>query len=103
MAFGDEDLDQIFSESDPFAVLASFDINGNGNDPIEVYGEFTEANETVDLLSGQPIAFDKSFTCRTSEVSTVKREMTVDIGGTTYTVKQKQNVGTGVTLVLLKT
>lgn len=100
MAFGDEDLDAIFSSSDPFAVLATFDVSGS---PLEVYGQFTDATETVDILSGQPLTFDKSLACRTSEVATVKREMTVVIEGTTYTVKQKQSIGTGVSLIHLKT
>lgn len=101
MAFGDEDLDVIFGSTGEFNVLGTFDVDG---EPLEVYGEFTEATQTTDLLSGQPLTFDNSFTCRSSDVDTVKRDRdTVVIGGTTYTVKQKQNLGTGVSLVTLKT
>jgi hypothetical protein len=100
MAFGDDDLEAIFSDAGEFSVLATFDVSG---DPLEVYGQFTAETRTTDILSGQPVAFDNSFTCRTSDVAAVRRDTSVTIDGTTYTVKQKQDLGTGVSLVLLKT
>lgn len=101
MAFGDDDLDFIYSSGNPMAVLAAFNVNGS---TVNVYGHFTERTDTVDIVSGQPIAIDASIDCRSSEVDSVKRDRdTVTIDGTTYTVKQKQNVGTGSTLVILKT
>jgi hypothetical protein len=96
MAF-DEDLDQLYSAADPFCVLGVF---SNG---VQAYGNFIGATEGVDLMSGQPEANDPSFEVRETEVDTVRNEMTVAIDGTTYTVKRKQKVGTGATLIYLKT
>lgn len=96
---GDADLDQLFSASDPFCVLGTFSTGGG----LEVYGNFIAATESVNVLSGELEANDASFECRTSEIATVKNGHTVVIDGTTYEVKRKQNLGTGVSLVYLKT
>jgi hypothetical protein len=100
MAFGDDDLDAIFSADDPFAVLATFDINGT---PLDVYGEFTDATKAVSMFSGQIESNDASITCRSDQIGDVKNDMTVEIDNVTYTVKDKQKLGTGTTLVILKT
>lgn len=106
MAFGDDDLDACFS-TDEFGVAAVFTtVPANPPTPattISVNGYFTEVTETVNLLDGEPIAFDKSFACPTATIATVRREHTVVINAVTYTVKKKMDLGTGVSLVLLKT
>jgi hypothetical protein len=63
MAFGDEDLDQIFSADDPFCVLATFAIDEDTE--AEVYGKFWDATEAVSIYSGELEANDAAFECRT--------------------------------------
>lgn len=99
MAISDDDLDACF-DTDDFAVPAIFATSG-GN--VTVNGYFTDATESVGMLSGEMEANDASFACKTSDVTAVKNENTVTIGGTAYTVKRKQKLGTGVTLFYLKT
>lgn len=100
MSVVDDDLAAIYRAVNPFAVLAVFDVNGSD---LEVYGTFTEETKSTEILSGQPMTYDNSFTCRTAEIATVKREMTVTINTVVYTVKKIENVGTGTSLVTLKT
>ena len=100
---GDDDLAACFS-TDEFGVAAVFTTAaGPPAVTVSVNGHFTEATETVNMLDGEPIVFDKSFACPTSSIATVRREHTVVINAVTYTVKKKLDLGTGVSLVLLKT
>jgi hypothetical protein len=96
----DEDLDAEFSATDPFCVAGTFTIGG---DEVTVYGHFIEATEAVSVYSGELEANDASFEVKTSDVANVKNDMTVVIDGTTYTVKRKQKLGTGISLLYLKT
>lgn len=92
-----EDFDY---QNSGFGVEATFSVNGSD---LAVWGHFTGATETVNLLSGQPEANDAAFACNSSEVESVKNGMTVEIDGNTYTVKRKQKLGTGDTEFSLKT
>jgi hypothetical protein len=104
MAFGDEDLDAIFSSSDPFAVQAIFTtVVGPPATTVTVYGQFTDASEGVQLFGVETQAAQPSFTCRTSEVTSVKPKMKVTISAVVYTVEKIEKVGTGVSVVWLKT
>jgi hypothetical protein len=97
----DGDLDQLYSANDPFCVQGVFTISVGVT--VSVYGHFIEATEAVNFETGQPEANDASFEVRTSEVAAVKNEMSVVIDSVTYKVKRKQKIGTGTTLIYLKT
>lgn len=84
-------------ENDPWAVEAEF---SNG---VTAWGHFTDATESASVYTGEIEANDASFSCNSSEVDTVSNEMTVVIGGVTYTVKRKHKLGTGDSLIYLKT
>lgn len=94
---GDEDLDLIFSNGD-FDEEAIFATPSS----VSVQGWFTDKTEAVSLYTGELEANDASFVCKTDDVETVKNEMTVTIRETVYTVKRKQKIGTGVTMIVLK-
>jgi hypothetical protein len=101
MAFGDEDLDVIFSDGGEFTDLSTFDVNG---EPLEVYGIFTGATDETVLFGQVAVeASDPTFACKTADIETVRNRMTVEIGGDTYRVERKTKIGTGVSLVYLKT
>src|SRR5213595_1275330 len=99
MAISDDDLDACFS-TDDFAVPAVFAVAGPD---ITVNGYFTAAYEVVDINTGKIVAAAPTFQCRTSESESVKRDDSVTINGTTYTVQRKLPTGTGVTDFYLKT
>lgn len=87
-------------ENDPFAVKAVFNINGTAR---SVWGHFTEATESVSIYTGQIEANDASFSTNTADVADVKNGMAVEINGSTLTVKRKQRIGTGDSILYLKT
>lgn len=97
---GDDDLTKIFNNGD-FDEEAIFVITPPAG-TITVRGWFTDASEAASLYSGELEANDASFVCKTSDVATVKNEMTVTIRGTQYKVKRKQKTGTGVSMIVLK-
>lgn len=99
---GDGDLDVIFANGD-FDTAAVFTISTGPTVTLTVRGWFQEASEAVEIAGDRIEAVDASFTCETSDVATVKNEMSVVINAVTYKVKRKQKTGTGVTLVWLKT
>jgi flagellar capping protein FliD len=99
---GDGDLETIFANGD-FDTAAVFTISSGPTVTLTVRGWFQEATEAVSIYTGEIEANDASFTCETADVATVKNEMTVVINSVTYTVKRKQKMGTGVTLIYLKT
>lgn len=83
-------------ENDPFAVEAVFSFGS-------VWGHFTEATEAVSMYTGEIEAHDTSFSCNASEVQAVKNGMSVTIGGEVFEVKRKHKIGTGDSLIYLKT
>lgn len=101
MAFGDEDLDAIFSSGDPFAVLASFAVSGN---TVQVYGQFTDGTGPTTLFGLTTEATDASITCRTSDIASVRSKMKVTIDTVQYTVERIEKSGApGFSVVYLKT
>lgn len=99
---GDGDLDAIFANGD-FDTAAVFTISTGPTATLTVRGWFQEATEAVSVLGNEIEAVDASFTCETSDVATVKNEMSVVINAATYKVKRKQKLGTGASLIWLKT
>lgn len=99
MSLNDADLDICFA-TDDFGVEAVFDVSGND---VTVNGHFTEATESISIVDGEIEANDASFACKTSDVEDVKNGMTVEIDGSTFEVKRKHRLGTGVSLIYLKT
>ncbi len=102
MAIGDGDLNTIFANGD-FDVEAVFTISTGPPVTLSVRGWFQEATEAITVAGGEIEAVDASFTCETTDVATVKNEMSVVINAVTYKVKRKQKIGTGASLIWLKT
>jgi hypothetical protein len=97
---GDDDLDAIFSSSGDFTQLGTFDVSGES---LEVYGIFTDASALPTMFEVGVRAGLPSFTCKTTDVATVRNKMSVVIGGTTYKVEDIEKVGVGTSVVWLKT
>jgi hypothetical protein len=101
MAFGDEDLDAIFSADDPFTVLATFDVNG---DDLAIYGHFTDGTDAVNIYGVDIEAQSPSINCWQTEVADVRNKMSVEIESVTYTVTRIAKSGApGIATVYLKT
>jgi hypothetical protein len=101
MAFGDDDLTAIFSSSGAFTVLGTFDVSGS---PLAVYGMFSAGSDANMLYGVEVEATDPSFTCKSSDVATVRNKMTVVISAVTYTVQRVAKSGApGIATVYLKT
>ncbi len=96
---GDDDLTAIFASGD-FDVEAVFTVTAG---TVTVRGFFTDASQQVNVLTQEVEAVLPSFTTKTSGIDTVKRGNTVVIDGDTYKVERKEVIGTGVSLVHLKT
>jgi hypothetical protein len=99
---GDGDLETIFGNGD-FDTDAVFTISTGPTVTLTVSGWFQEATESENILNGEVETIDANFTCETADVATVKNEMSVVINATTYKVKRKQKIGTGASLIYLKT
>ena len=99
---GDDDLEGIFANGD-FDAEAVFTISTGPTVTLAVRGWFTGRTDSLNLMDGQPQVNDARFDCETADVATVKNGMSVVINGVTYEVKQRENLGTGVTSIVLKT
>lgn len=95
----DADLAAIFEGDDLDQVDAVFTTTGGA---VTARGFFTGATEGVNIMDGQPEAYDISFSCQTADIAAVKNENTVVINAVTYTVKRRQNLGAGMSIVYLK-
>jgi hypothetical protein len=93
---GDGDLEAIFENGD-------FDTAAVFGGSISVNGWFQGRTEAAPFPGGEIEVIDASFTCATSQVSGVLNDMAAVIDGETYTVKRKQKVGPGMSLIYLKT
>lgn len=93
---GDGDLELIFESGD-------FDIEAVFNGSIEVRGWFTGPTDEA-LLFGQVQieAAAPTFMCPTDAIAAVQPKMQAVIDGATYIVERKQKVGTGASVVYLK-
>lgn len=108
MAISDDDLDDCFS-TDDFAVEGIFETSSGS---IAVNGYYTGPTEAVTINGTTVEASAPTFQCRTSEIAAVRRGdiLTVPIEDedgvpvdTDLTVERYQQVGTGVSVVYLKT
>jgi hypothetical protein len=99
MAISDDDLDACFS-TDDFAVPAIFAVAGPD---ITVNGYFTDGSDAVEMYGAQIEASKPSFICRTSEITSVTRGISVTINSVAYTIEKISKIGTGVSVCYLKT
>ncbi|MDM7922111.1 MAG: head-tail joining protein [Pyrinomonadaceae bacterium] len=97
MAISDDDLDACFS-TDDFGVEGIFETSGGS---VTVNGYFTDPTDAVELNGVRIEASEATFQCRTSETTAVRRDDTLTVDGTEYTVERYQRVGTGVTVFYL--
>lgn len=95
---GDGDLDTIFASGD-FDAEASF----NTSPAVVARGWFTEGSDAVAMYGGEVEAVQPSFTCKTDAVASVTRGRTATIDAVAYTVERIQKLGTGVSVLYLKT
>lgn len=97
---GDDDLDSIFANGD-FDEEAIFTISVG--DALAVRGWFTDGSDATVMYNVEIEAVKPSLMCKTDDITTVRNKMSVVIRGTTYTVEKISRVGTGVSVVYLKT
>jgi hypothetical protein len=96
----DADLEAIFDGDDLDQIDATFAATGGD---VTTKGFFTLPTEATNLLNGDLEANDPTFMCRTAAVAAVRNEDAATIDGDAYTVKRKQNLGAGMSLIYLKT
>lgn len=97
----DEDLDAIFAD-DTFTECAEFAVSAVST--VCVNGHFTDASDAVVLFGNVEIEAQRpTFVCRTSEISDVRNKMSVTIDEIAYTVEKISKIGTGSSVVYLKT
>jgi hypothetical protein len=63
----------------------------------------TEATDAVNMMGVDIEAQEPTLQCATADVETVRRGDTTTIGGNAYTVERKQKIGTGFSVLYLKT
>lgn len=98
---GDEDLENIFTNGD-FDTTAEFTISAGTT--LCVKGWFTAASQGVLMFGNVEVeAGVPSFTTPTAGIATVRNKMAVCIDAVTYQVEKVEPVGTGVSVVHLKT
>lgn len=95
----DDDLDACFSTNE-FGVEAVFDLNPG---TLTITGYFTRGSDAIREYGVDIEAVEPSFTCKTSDVTSIRNGMSVEIENDTYEVKRMQKVGTGVSCLYLKT
>ena len=97
----EDDLDECLSE-DNFATTATITIDEDTE--IEVIGDFSEASDEV-LQFGQVAveAVKPNFTAKTSSVASVRPKMEVEINERNFMVEKVEKVGTGISVLYLKT
>lgn len=96
----DDDLDLCFN-TDDFAVPAVFGVSGPD---VTVNGYFTDGTDAAEIF-GQPIEANRpTFICRTSAITAgMVRGITVTINAIAYTLQKIERLGTGVSVLYLKT
>ncbi len=98
---GDGDLENIFGNGD-FDTCAEFTIAGQAK-PLCVNGWFTAKTEPVTMQGIEVESGDPKFDAPTSLLTDVTTKISVTINGDDYIVERKQDNGTGITTVHLKT
>lgn len=97
---GDSDLGVIFANGD-FDTSAVFTTTTG---PSTVRGWFTsESDQTLMFGQVQIEAQKPTFMCETERVANIMPKMSVTIDAVVYTVENIEKVGTGVSVVYLKT
>jgi hypothetical protein len=96
---GDDDLDAIFASGD-FDEDAVFTI---GLSTLTIRGWFTDGSDATTMYGVEIDASKPSLICKTDDLATVRNKMSVSIRSVNYTVEKIENIGTGVSVVYLKT
>ena len=96
----DEDLTSIFTSGD-FDGCAVFAIDADTE--LCVDGIFTDASDAVTVYGVEIEALKPTLMCKTSDITTVRNKMAVEISDTTYQVERIEKIGNGTSVVYLKT
>ena len=100
---GDDDLDAIFANGD-FDEEAVFTLVESPLSTLTIRGWFTEATDATLLFGNVEVEASKpSLTCKTADITAVRNKMSVSIRSTDYTVERVEQLGTGISVVYLKT
>lgn len=101
---GDGDVEAIMASGD-FDVAVTFDTTVGLGAPtvVATRGIFTDATQQANVLTNEIEAVNPTIACATSAISTVRNRHTATIDGIDYTVERIERLGTGVSLVHLKT
>lgn len=68
-----------------------------------IKADFTDATESVSLLDGTVEAHAPTLICKTADVENVAREAAVTVNGRDFTVARNHRIGTGQSVLYLKT
>lgn len=98
---GDGDLDSIFNNGD-FDEEVSF-VTAALTPPLKVRGWFTDGSDATTLYGVEIEANRPSLICKTDDITTVRNKMTVTIRSVVYSVEKIERLGTGASVVYLKT
>jgi hypothetical protein len=95
----DDDLEHILTggDFDNEAVIAT-----PGGD-LTVKGWFTEPTDATVMYNVEIEAQKPTFMCQTSDITTVRNKMAVIINGSTYQIERIEKIGTGMSVIYLKT
>lgn len=96
----DDDITAIVGSGD-FDTEAKFTLADDST--VCIRGIFTDATQGVNSLTNEIETVMPTFACPTDCLSRVKRGDSVEHDGETYTVERKERLGTGFSLVHLKT
>lgn len=96
---GDGDLKAIFENGD-FDTAAVFTIAGPAT--VTVRGWFTDKTHQSNILTNEVETLAPTFTCEAAAIESVKRGNSVVIDSIAYTVERIETLGTGASLVHLK-
>ncbi len=92
-------------DTDDFAQCVTFTLASGGT--LKINGVFTEGTEAIELQDTRIEAVEPNVTCQTSDITALRKEDTaslkVDGVTRTFTVKRIQKIGTGDSVVYLKT
>lgn len=100
---GDGDVEKILGSGD-FDTEVVFTLDPNAPTLLTTRGIFTDATEGVNILTSQVEANMPTIACQSTVIDgVVRQKMACTINGTDYTVERIERIGTGFSLVYLKT
>src|SRR4030042_1205113 len=108
MSFWLDDLDNFFKDFSVELTLVNYPSSSSGASSGATVNTivkclFDEAQNVVDIQTGQIVSAKPQASCKSSDVSAILRRSQVIINGVTYLVNDILDDGTGITILQLST